>query len=104
MFDHVGITPPKECLSYDPPGTDKTLLARAVAEQIESNFLKMISSAIVDKYIGESARLIREMLNFTRFSIVSFLFIKFMQSKDQDSVKEHQLTKKNADGTIQSDG
>ena len=94
LFQRVGITPPKGCLLYGPPGTGKTLLARAVASQIEANFLKVVSSAIVDKYIGESARLIREMLNFTRFSIVSFLFIKFMQSKDQDSLKEHQLTEK----------
>ena len=42
-------------------GTGKTLLARAVASQLDSNFLKVVSSAIVDKYIGESARLIREM-------------------------------------------
>ena len=39
----------------------KTLLARAVASQLDANFLKVVSSAIVDKYIGESARLIREM-------------------------------------------
>ncbi len=57
----VGITPPKGCLLYGPPGTGKTLLARAVAKQLDSNFLKVVSSAIVDKYIGESARLIREM-------------------------------------------
>ena len=42
-------------------GTGKTLLARAVAKQLDANFLKVVSSAIVDKYIGESARLIREM-------------------------------------------
>ena len=44
-----------------PLGTGKTLLARAVAAQLDANFLKVVSSAIVDKYIGESARLIREM-------------------------------------------
>ena len=61
LFLRVGITPPKGCLLYGPPGTGKTLLARAVAKQLDSNFLKVVSSAIVDKYIGESARLIREM-------------------------------------------
>ena len=61
-----GITPPKGCLLYGPPGTGKTLLARAVASQLETNFLKIVSSAIVDKYIGESARLIREMFNYAR--------------------------------------
>merc|ERR1719245_2549855 len=62
----VGITPPKGCLLYGPPGTGKTLLARAVASQLDANFLKVVSSAIVDKYIGESARLIREMFNYAR--------------------------------------
>ena len=42
------------------------LLARAVASQLDCNFLKVVSSAIVDKYIGESARLIREMFNYAR--------------------------------------
>jgi 26S proteasome regulatory subunit T4 len=60
-------------LLYGPPGTGKTLLARAVASQIDCNFLKVcsniiqvVSSAIVDKYIGESARMIREMFNYAR--------------------------------------
>ncbi|CAK9304129.1 unnamed protein product [Gordionus sp. m RMFG-2023] len=66
LFQRVGITPPKGCLLYGPPGTGKTLLARAVASQLDFNFLKVVSSAIVDKYIGESARLIREMFNYAR--------------------------------------
>ncbi|KAL7073018.1 hypothetical protein ACQ4LE_008268 [Meloidogyne hapla] len=66
LFKRVGITPPKGCLLYGPPGTGKTLLARAVATQLDCNFLKVVSSAIVDKYIGESARMIREMFNYAR--------------------------------------
>jgi len=66
LFKRVGITPPKGCLLYGPPGTGKTLLARAVASQLDCNFLKVVSSAIVDKYIGESARMIREMFNYAR--------------------------------------
>jgi 26S proteasome regulatory subunit T4 len=46
--------------------TGKTLLARAIASNIDANFLKVVSSAIVDKYIGESARLIREMFGYAR--------------------------------------
>lgn len=61
LFLRVGIKPPKGVLLYGPPGTGKTLLARAVASTLQTNFLKVVSSAIVDKYIGESARLIREM-------------------------------------------
>uniref|UniRef100_UPI00397F8BD9 AAA family ATPase n=1 Tax=Salmonella sp. s51228 TaxID=3159652 RepID=UPI00397F8BD9 len=66
LFLRVGIDPPKGCLLYGPPGTGKTLLARAVASQLDANFLKVVSSAIVDKYIGESARLVREMFAYAR--------------------------------------
>ncbi|KAK9815010.1 hypothetical protein WJX73_004747 [Symbiochloris irregularis] len=66
LFQRVGINPPKGVLLYGPPGTGKTLLARAIASNIDANFLKVVSSAIVDKYIGESARLIREMFGYAR--------------------------------------
>ena len=66
LFKRVGVTPPKGCLLYGPPGTGKTLLARAVASQLNCNFLKVVSSAIVDKYIGESARMIREMFQYAK--------------------------------------
>ncbi|TPX74699.1 hypothetical protein CcCBS67573_g04030 [Chytriomyces confervae] len=66
LFLRVGIKPPKGVLLYGPPGTGKTLLARAVAATLECNFLKVVSSAIVDKYIGESARVIREMFGYAK--------------------------------------
>jgi len=66
LFKRVGIKPPKGVLLYGPPGTGKTLLARAMAHNIEAKFMKVVSSAIVDKYIGESARLIREMFGYAR--------------------------------------
>jgi len=64
LFQRVGIKAPKGVLLYGPPGTGKTLLARAVANNIDAAFLKVVASAIVDKYIGESARLIREMFGY----------------------------------------
>ncbi|CAI0437924.1 unnamed protein product [Linum tenue] len=72
LFLRVGIKPPKVNLlsptiaAMKPPGTGKTLLARAIASNIDANFLKVVSSAIIDKYIGESARLIREMFGYAR--------------------------------------
>ncbi|XP_055962347.1 26S proteasome regulatory subunit S10B homolog B-like [Mercurialis annua] len=66
LFIRVGIKPPKGVLLYGPHGTGKTLLARANASNIDANFLKVVSSAIIDKYIGESARLIREMFGYAR--------------------------------------
>eukprot|EP00475_Leptophrys_vorax_P029253 TRINITY_DN4275_c0_g1_i2.p1 TRINITY_DN4275_c0_g1~~TRINITY_DN4275_c0_g1_i2.p1 ORF type:complete len:394 (-),score=131.70 TRINITY_DN4275_c0_g1_i2:64-1245(-) len=66
LFTRVGIKPPKGVLLYGPPGTGKTLLARAMAKNIDARFLKVVASAIVDKYIGESARVIREMFGYAR--------------------------------------
>jgi len=66
LFIRVGIKPPKGVLLYGPPGTGKTLLARAIASNIDATFLKVVSSAIVDKYIGESARLVREMFGYAK--------------------------------------
>ncbi|KAJ2015575.1 26S proteasome subunit rpt4 [Coemansia sp. RSA 376] len=66
LFQRVGVNPPKGVLLYGPPGTGKTLLAKAVANSLETNFLKVASSAIVDKYIGESSRIVREMFGYAR--------------------------------------
>lgn len=66
LFLKVGITPPKGVLLYGPPGTGKTLLARALANNIKASYLKVVASAIVDKYIGESARIIREMFGYAK--------------------------------------
>lgn len=65
-FKRVGIKPPKGVLLYGPPGTGKTLIARALASNINAKFLKVVASSIVDKYIGESERVIREMFAYAR--------------------------------------
>lgn len=66
LFKRVGIKTPKGVLLYGPPGTGKTLLAKAMASNMSCNFLKVVASAIVDKYIGESARIIREMFGYAK--------------------------------------
>ena len=66
LFLRVGIKPPKGVLLYGPPGTGKTLLARALAYQIDAKFLKVVASSIVDKYIGESSRVVREMFSYAK--------------------------------------
>merc|ERR1719484_435046 len=66
LFVRVGIKAPKGVLLYGPPGTGKTLLARALASNINATFLKVVASAIIDKYIGESARVVREMFGFAK--------------------------------------
>merc|ERR1719276_520617 len=66
LFTRVGVKPPNGVLLYGPPGTGKTLIARAVTSQLNCNFLKVVSSSIVDKYIGESARVVREMFSYAK--------------------------------------
>lgn len=75
LFERVGVKPPKGVLLYGPPGTGKTLLARAVAATMNVSFLKIVSSAIVDKYIGESARMIREMFAYARDHAPCIIFM-----------------------------
>ncbi|ODV62703.1 proteasome regulatory particle base subunit RPT4 [Ascoidea rubescens DSM 1968] len=66
LFQRVGIKPPKGVLLYGPPGTGKTLLAKAVAATIAANFIFSPASGIVDKYIGESSRLVRELFGYAK--------------------------------------
>ena len=75
LFKRIGIKPPKGVLLYGPPGTGKTLLARAIACNIEATFLKIVASSIIDKYIGESARIVREMFAYAREHEPCIIFV-----------------------------
>ncbi len=75
IFIRVGIKAPKGVLLYGPPGTGKTLLAKALAKNLAASFLKVVASAIVDKYIGESARVIREMFAYAKAHQPCVIFI-----------------------------
>jgi 26S proteasome regulatory subunit T4 len=75
LFKRVGIKPPKRCLMYGPPGTGKTLIARALACNVEAKFLNVVASAIVDKYIGESARVIPEMFAYAKENQPCIIFM-----------------------------
>ncbi|KAI5165956.1 26S proteasome regulatory subunit T4 [Nematocida sp. ERTm5] len=75
IFSRVGVSAPKGVLLYGPPGTGKTLLARAVAATLDSNFLKVVSSAIIEKYIGESSRMIREMFTYAKENQPCVIFL-----------------------------
>lgn len=75
LFTRVGIAPPKGVLLYGPPGTGKTLLAKAIAANVDAAFLKVVASSIVDKYIGESARVIREMFAYAKEHEPCIIFI-----------------------------
>ena len=75
LFKQVGIEPPKGVLLYGPPGTGKTLLAKAVAKHTESVFIRIVGSELVQKYIGEGARLVRELFEMAREKAPSIIFI-----------------------------
>ena len=59
-FVQLGIEPPKGVLLYGPPGTGKTLTARAVANRTDATFIRVIGSELVQRYVGEGARMVRE--------------------------------------------
>ena len=75
LFEKVGIEPPKGVLLYGPPGTGKTLLAKAVAHETNAHFLRVVGSELVQKYIGEGARLVRELFEMAQKKSPSILFI-----------------------------
>ena len=75
LFEKVGIEPPKGILLYGPPGTGKTLLAKAVANETNATFIKIVASEFVKKYIGEGARLVREVFELAKEKAPAIIFI-----------------------------
>lgn len=75
LFKKVGIEPPKGILLYGPPGTGKTLLAKAVAASTKSTFIEVVGSELVQKFIGEGAKLVKEIFQIARDKAPSIIFI-----------------------------
>ncbi|MGB9963547.1 proteasome-activating nucleotidase Pan1 [Halobacterium hubeiense] len=75
MFDTVGIDPPSGVLLHGPPGTGKTLMAKAVANQTDATFIKMAGSELVHKFIGEGAKLVRDLFQVARDHEPAVVFI-----------------------------
>ncbi|MFT4891303.1 MAG: proteasome regulatory subunit [Halobacteriales archaeon] len=75
MFDEVGIEPPSGVLLHGPPGTGKTMLAKAVANQTDATFIKMAGSELVHKFIGEGAKLVRDLFQVAREKEPAVIFI-----------------------------
>merc|ERR1712021_234370 len=80
LFDALGIAQPKGVLLYGPPGTGKTLLARAVAHHSECTFIRVSGSELVQKYIGEGARLVRELFVMAKQNGPSIIFMDEIDS------------------------
>ena len=73
-FVTLGIEPPKGILLYGPPGTGKTLTARAVANRTDACFIRVIGSELVQKYVGEGARMVRELFTMARSKRACIVF------------------------------
>ena len=75
LFAEIGIDPPKGVLLFGPPGTGKTLMAKAVATHTNATFIRVVGSEFVQKFIGEGARLVREVFQLAREKAPTILFI-----------------------------
>lgn len=75
LFEEIGIEPPKGVLLYGSPGTGKTLLAKAVAHHTNATFIRVVGSEFVQKYIGEGARLVREVFQLAKEKAPAIIFI-----------------------------
>jgi len=80
LFDALGIAQPKGVLLYGPPGTGKTLLARAVAHHTECTFIRVSGSELVQKFIGEGSRMVRELFVMAREHAPSIIFMDEIDS------------------------
>ena len=108
-FENLGIDPPKGVLFYGPPGTGKTLLARAIANRTDSVFIRVIGSELVQKYIGEGARMVREIFQMARQRKSSIIFFDEVDAfggarfGDSDSA-EHEVQRTMLELITQLDG
>lgn len=75
LYEDIGIKPPKGVILYGEPGTGKTLLAKAVANQTSATFLRVVGSELIQKYLGDGPKLVREMFRVADDHAPSIIFI-----------------------------
>merc|ERR1711865_36494 len=80
LFEALGVAQPKGVLLYGPPGTGKTLLARAVAHHTDCTFIRVSGGELVQKYIGEGSRMVRELFVMAREHAPSIIFMDEVDS------------------------
>jgi proteasome regulatory subunit len=80
LFKKMGIDPPKGILLHGPPGTGKTILAKAVAASTNSTFIEIVGSELVQKFIGEGAKLVKEVFQLAREKAPTIIFIDEIDS------------------------
>lgn len=75
LYEEMGIKPPKGVILYGAPGTGKTLLAKAVANQTSATFLRIVGSELIQKYLGDGPRLVRQIFKAAAENAPSIVFI-----------------------------
>lgn len=75
LYEDIGIKPPKGVIFYGPPGTGKTLLAKAVANETAATFLRVVGSELIQKYLGDGPKLVRELFRVAAENAPSIVFI-----------------------------
>lgn len=75
LYDDIGIKPPKGVILYGPPGTGKTLLAKAVANQTSATFLRVVGSELIQKYLGDGPKMVRELFRVADEHAPSIVFM-----------------------------
>ena len=75
LYEEMGIKPPKGVILYGVPGTGKTLLAKAVANQTSATFLRIVGSELIQKYLGDGPKLVRELFRAAEEHAPSIVFI-----------------------------
>lgn len=75
LYEEMGIKPPKGVILYGGPGTGKTLLAKAVANQTSATFLRIVGSELIQKYLGDGPRLVRQLFQVAAENAPSIVFI-----------------------------
>lgn len=75
LYEEMGIKPPKGVILYGAPGTGKTLLAKAVANQTSATFLRIVGSELIQKYLGDGPRLVRQLFQVAAEHAPSIVFI-----------------------------
>lgn len=75
LFEEIGIDPPKGVLLYGPPGTGKTMIAKALAHESNVTFIRLAAPELAQKFIGDGARLVREIFQFARKNSPAIIFI-----------------------------
>ncbi|MHA1733933.1 MAG: proteasome-activating nucleotidase [Promethearchaeota archaeon] len=100
VFDKMGIDPPAGVLLEGPPGTGKTLVARAVANATHATFIRLVGSELIQKFIGEGARIVRELFELAKERAPVLLFIDEIDAVASRRTPDSQVSDREVQRTL----